>query len=124
MDAFGHKLLAGTARFLANKAAKEIGCKTRAIEFSTLQRCASHIVSRGKGGQIHRPIAVPPMIDVRIEDALHPMAQGLAAIGMGMIPHVDVGAPLPHPPQKAVEAAVAFGYATIPAEGQFFPEKS
>ena len=46
VDAFGHKLLAGTARFLANKAAKEIGCKTRAIEFSTLQRCASHIVSR------------------------------------------------------------------------------
>ena len=45
-DAFGHKQLAGTARFLANKASREIGCKTRAIEFSTLQRCASHIVSR------------------------------------------------------------------------------
>lgn len=45
-DAFGHKQLAGTARFLANKASREIGYKTRAIEFSTLQRCASHIVSR------------------------------------------------------------------------------
>ena len=46
VDAFGHKQLSGTARFLANKAAREIGCKTRAIEFSSLQRCASHIVSR------------------------------------------------------------------------------
>jgi 6-phosphofructokinase 1 len=45
-DAFGHASLSGTARLLANKAAKEIGCKTRAIEFSTLQRCAAHIVSR------------------------------------------------------------------------------
>lgn len=45
-DAFGHKLLAGTARFLANKVSRELGCKTRAIEFSTLQRCASHMASR------------------------------------------------------------------------------
>ncbi len=46
VDAFGHKALTGTARVLANMIAKEVGCKTRAIEFSTLQRCASHIVSR------------------------------------------------------------------------------
>ncbi len=46
VDAFGHKQLSGTARFLANKVARELGCKTRAIEFSSLQRCASHIVSR------------------------------------------------------------------------------
>ena len=46
VDAFGHKTLNGTARYLANKLAEKIGCKTRAIEFSTLQRCASHIVSR------------------------------------------------------------------------------
>ena len=45
-DAFGHKLLAGTARYLSNKVSRELGCKTRSIEFSTLQRCASHMVSR------------------------------------------------------------------------------
>lgn len=46
VDAFGHKQLTGTARYLAEKISKEVGCKTRAIEFNSLQRCASHIVSR------------------------------------------------------------------------------
>ncbi len=46
VDAFGHKQLAGTAAFLANLIAAEIGCKTRAVEFSTLQRSASHLASR------------------------------------------------------------------------------
>ena len=46
VDAFGHKQLTGTARFLAEKINHEVGCKTRAIEFNSLQRCASHIVSR------------------------------------------------------------------------------
>lgn len=46
IDAFGHKQLAGTARFLAGEVAKKYGVKTRAIELSSLQRCASHIQSR------------------------------------------------------------------------------
>lgn len=46
VDAFGHKQLSGTAAFLANYIAGEIGCKTRAIELSTLQRAASHAASR------------------------------------------------------------------------------
>lgn len=46
VDAFGHKQLTGTARYLAEKISAEVGCKTRAIEFNSLQRCASHIVSR------------------------------------------------------------------------------
>lgn len=46
VDAFGHKQLTGTARFLASHISHEIGCKTRAIELSTLQRSASHIASR------------------------------------------------------------------------------
>ena len=46
VDAFGHRQLTGTARYLSLKIAGEVGCKTRAIEFNTLQRCASHIVSR------------------------------------------------------------------------------
>ncbi|MCR5451887.1 MAG: 6-phosphofructokinase [Lachnospiraceae bacterium] len=46
VDAFGHKQLTGTARYLCNVIAKEIGCKTRAIELSTLQRAASHCASR------------------------------------------------------------------------------
>lgn len=45
-DAFGHKQLTGTARHLARIVAKEVGCKTRAIELSTLQRSASHMASR------------------------------------------------------------------------------
>lgn len=45
-DAFGHKQLSGTASFLANTVAEKLKCKTRYIEFSTLQRCASHVVSR------------------------------------------------------------------------------
>ena len=46
VDAFGHKQLSGTASYLANHVAAEIGCKTRAIELSTLQRAASHCSSR------------------------------------------------------------------------------
>ena len=46
VDAFGHKQLAGTARYLASKIDEKYGIKTRAIELSSLQRCASHIMSR------------------------------------------------------------------------------
>ena len=46
VDAFGHKQLSGTAAYLASYIAGEVGCKTRAIEFSTLQRSASHSASR------------------------------------------------------------------------------
>ncbi len=45
VDAFGHKQLAGSATYLASLVGSEVGCKTRAIEFSTLQRCASHTAS-------------------------------------------------------------------------------
>ena len=46
VDAFGHKQLSGTASYLSSFIAGELGCKTRAIEFSTLQRAASHLASR------------------------------------------------------------------------------
>lgn len=47
LDAFGHKVtLSGTSRYLSGLIQKHLGCKTRAIEFSTLQRCASHLTSR------------------------------------------------------------------------------
>lgn len=46
VDAFGHKQLTGTARYLCSVLSAEIGCKTRAIELSTLQRAASHCASR------------------------------------------------------------------------------
>ena len=45
VDAFGHKQLAGSATYLANLIGSELGCKTRGIEFSTLQRGASHMAS-------------------------------------------------------------------------------
>ena len=46
VDAFGHRQLTGTARYLAERISREVGCKTRAIEFNSLQRCASHIIGR------------------------------------------------------------------------------
>ncbi|MBR6209507.1 MAG: 6-phosphofructokinase [Oscillospiraceae bacterium] len=46
VDAFGHKQLTGTARYLCNVISERIGCKTRAIELSSLQRAASHCASR------------------------------------------------------------------------------
>lgn len=46
VDAFGHKQLTGTANYLSCLVAREIGCKTRAVELSTLQRAASHMASR------------------------------------------------------------------------------
>ena len=46
VDPFGHKQLQGTGAYLAGYLGAEIGCKTRSIEFSTLQRSASHMASR------------------------------------------------------------------------------
>lgn len=46
VDAFGHKQLQGSAKYLADRISNELGVKTRAIELSTLQRCASHMTSR------------------------------------------------------------------------------
>ena len=46
VDAFGHKSLTGTARYLANRVAAALDTKTRSIELSTLQRCAAHMTSR------------------------------------------------------------------------------
>lgn len=45
-DAFGHKNLTGTARYLSNLIIKKLGTKARSVELSTLQRCAGHVTSR------------------------------------------------------------------------------
>lgn len=45
-DSFGHAQLGGTAQVLAAKIKEELKCKTRAIEFSLLQRCAAHCASK------------------------------------------------------------------------------
>lgn len=45
-DSFGHKMLGGTALYLADFLGEQTGIKSRGIVFSTLQRCASHLVSR------------------------------------------------------------------------------
>ncbi len=44
-DAFGHIQLTGTASYLAHIIHEELGCKTRAVELSTLQRAAAHMAS-------------------------------------------------------------------------------
>ena len=46
LDVFGHKMLGETALFLSDMVGKDTGMKSRGIVVSTLQRCASHIVSR------------------------------------------------------------------------------
>lgn len=45
VDAFGHKQLSGTASALCKLIADRTGCKTRAVEFSTMQRAATHVAS-------------------------------------------------------------------------------
>ena len=46
LDAFGHEAaLSGASRYLAQVTADRLGVKTRAVEFSTLQRCANHLAS-------------------------------------------------------------------------------
>lgn len=46
VDSFGHKQLSGTAKYLSALVSEKIDCKSRAIELSTLQRCAGHLTSR------------------------------------------------------------------------------
>ena len=46
LDAFGHEAaLSGASRYLASTVGERLGVKTRAVEFSTLQRCANHLAS-------------------------------------------------------------------------------
>ena len=46
LDAFGHEAaLSGTSRYLASIVGERLGVKTRAVELSTLQRCATHMAS-------------------------------------------------------------------------------
>ncbi|MCR4750864.1 MAG: 6-phosphofructokinase [Eubacterium sp.] len=44
-DAFGHIQMTGTASYLAQVVSQQLGCKTRAVELSTLQRAAAHMAS-------------------------------------------------------------------------------
>ncbi|MGI5888333.1 MAG: diphosphate--fructose-6-phosphate 1-phosphotransferase [Oscillospiraceae bacterium] len=45
-DIFGRKMLTGSARALAKRIHEQLGCRTRAVEFSALQRSASHMSSK------------------------------------------------------------------------------
>ncbi|MBE6885483.1 MAG: 6-phosphofructokinase [Oscillospiraceae bacterium] len=45
VDAFGHKYLAGIAKYLESVVRDRIGCKARGIELNLPQRCAAHILS-------------------------------------------------------------------------------
>ncbi|MCL2840935.1 MAG: 6-phosphofructokinase [Defluviitaleaceae bacterium] len=46
VDAFGHRMLTGASRYLAETVNHRLGVKTRSIEFGTMQRAAAHIISR------------------------------------------------------------------------------
>ena len=46
VDAFGHKMLTGAGRYLAETVTEKLGLKSRAIELSAAQRSAAHILSR------------------------------------------------------------------------------
>ena len=45
-DSFGHAQLGGIGVTLANMIKQRLGCKTRGIEFSLMQRCAAHAASQ------------------------------------------------------------------------------
>ena len=45
-DSFGHAQLGGVGAALANKCKEVFGCKTRAIEFSLMQRCGAHLLAK------------------------------------------------------------------------------
>lgn len=45
-DSFGHAQLGGVGSALANICKEKFGCKTRAIEFSLMQRCGAHLASK------------------------------------------------------------------------------
>ncbi len=44
-DAFGHKYLAGTGKYLERLVKEKLGCKVRSIELNLPQRCAAHLAS-------------------------------------------------------------------------------
>ena len=44
-DAFGHTQLSGVGTYLASLVTGKTGIRARSIEFSTLQRCAAHVLS-------------------------------------------------------------------------------
>ena len=46
VDAFGHRLLTGAARYLSEVINRRLHVKSRCIEFGTTQRAAAHILSR------------------------------------------------------------------------------
>ena len=47
VDEFGHlAMLSGASRYLAALTKQRLGCKARAVELSTLQRCASYVASK------------------------------------------------------------------------------
>lgn len=46
IDAFGHSQLGGVASYLCQKVEEKLNIKTRYIEISLLQRCASHLQSK------------------------------------------------------------------------------
>ena len=45
MDVFGHRQLSGAANVLSAVLAARLGAKCRAVELSTMQRCAAHLAS-------------------------------------------------------------------------------
>ena len=46
VDAFGHKMLTGAARYLSEAVTAKLGLKSRVVELSSVQRAAAHIMSR------------------------------------------------------------------------------
>lgn len=64
-DGFGHAQLGGLAARLASIIKERLGCKTRGIELSLLQRCAAHIASKTDVNQAFKlgEMAVKAMLD-------------------------------------------------------------
>ncbi len=52
-------ILSGTSRYLSDLIHDKLNSKSRAIEFSTLQRCASHLASRTDVNEAYALLVVP-----------------------------------------------------------------
>ena len=66
----------------------------------------------GDGGHVRRAKAVPLLMDIGIEDRLHPVTLGLLQIGMAVVPHMHIRFRFAEALSDfLVEMAVAFGRA-------------
>lgn len=132
VDAFGHKAaLSGTSRYLANLIHQELGCKTRAIELSTLQRCASHLASRTDVSEAYRVGGAAVLAALQGQTgrmsalkrlADHPYLCGSETVDVQQVANREKGVPLEWIEPGGMQVGPAFeAYARPLIQGEMSP---